>query len=109
LIDLANKTSILYRVEIKFDRKEEAMKMTVKDVEKIFYEVEEVEWVGDNALQGCNIIAKYVENVITGSSRSEIFSVSIEDLLVANVTEVDIVRLSKLNWSLSDGYLSCFV
>jgi hypothetical protein len=71
-------------------------------------------WHGDNAFQGLQIIAKYIDpnktDIITGASHDVIYSVSIISIIKAGITEEDVIKLKKLNWMLEDAdYLACFV
>lgn len=68
-------------------------------------------WVGDNAHQGCQIIAKYTDNVIQGAGHDEIYSADIDDLIEAGITEDDVLMLRSLNWMIGDSgdHLACFV
>jgi hypothetical protein len=73
-----------------------------------------VDWKGDNAIQGLQIIAKYmdpsVHTLIEGAGRDVIWSVNVEDLVKADITEEDVIALRKLNWVVDDDtYLACFV
>lgn len=89
--------------------------MTVAKFKKGFKTVEETKWEGDNAFQGLQIIAKYMDpkkhNLICGADHDIIFSVYVKEIVEAGITEEDATALQKLNWSLSDDedYLTCFV
>lgn len=79
-----------------------------KSTESIF------NWKGDNAFQGLQIIAKYIDPnehvIIQGAGHDEIWSVDVEELCKTNITEDDVLTLKKLNWSIEDGcYLKCYV
>lgn len=73
-----------------------------------------MDWDGDNAIQGLLIIAKYMDpaehTLIGGAGHDIIWSVGIEDLIKAGITEHDIKSLRRLNWMLEDSsYLACYV
>ena len=70
------------------------------------------EYEQDNALLGLNLIANYLPNKgIEGAEHDVIYSVSIDDIIAAGITEKDVIELRRLNWMISeDGYgLACFV
>ncbi len=68
------------------------------------------DWTGDNAYKGLQILAKYTDNLIRGASCSEIYSITIKELLKTDITKYDLRKLRKLAWMINDeGYLSCFV
>ena len=90
--------------------------MNREEFDKIF-DNEDIEskWEGDNAIQGLNIIAKYIdpkkESIVCGADHDVIFSVDIDDLITAGITEEDVMALKLLNWCNYEGedYLGCFV
>jgi hypothetical protein len=86
--------------------------MTSEQFQEIFDSTQS-EWEGDNAFQGLLIIAKYIDpaktDIIIGAEHDEIFSVDIDKLIDAGITEEDVLALAKLNWGHQDGYLMCFV
>lgn len=72
------------------------------------------DWKGDNAFQGLQIIAKYInpaeKDLICGAGHDQIHSVRLDDICKAGITIEDVKALRKLNWSIEDGeWLSCFV
>ena len=74
----------------------------------------EIDYDGDNALMGLQLIASYFDKnktIITGADHDELYSVEIEELVAKKITKEDVLKLAKWNWSLSDGneYLKCFV
>ena len=77
------------------------------------FDNEDAEWDGDNALQGLNIIAKYVKDdsdVLTGATHDMIYSANVEELINSGITKEDVNKLRMLNWMVEDGeYLACFV
>lgn len=74
------------------------------------FEGDSGKWEGDNAYQGCQIIAKYTDNIIHGAGKDEIYSTDVDELIEAGVTEEDVKELRRLNWMCNEGdYLSCFV
>lgn len=87
--------------------------MTEERLEEIFAGDSD-EWDGDNCFQGLLIIAKYVDptekEIIVGAGHDQIYSVDIDKIIEAGITEEDAKKLRGLNWMLSEGeYLSCFV
>lgn len=70
-------------------------------------------WEGDNAFQGIQIIAKYFDTsktIITGANHDEIYSVDVDEIVNAGITEEDAKKLRILNWLVNDeSYLQCFV
>lgn len=86
--------------------------MTFKEFNKILNQDNTGDYSGDNALQGLNIIAKYFKNdedILTGADHDIIYSVSVDDLIKAKVTEEDARALRWLNWMIEDEYLACYV
>ena len=75
--------------------------MNYEEFEKIF-DSEDTDWTGDNALQGLLIISKYINHkdndLIVAAEHDIIYSVSIEDIIEAGITEEDVKQLRKLNW-----------
>ena len=65
-----------------------------------------------NVFLGLKIITKYCpKDGIEGAAHDVIFSVTINKILEAGITEEDVIELRKLNWML-DEYnegLACFV
>ena len=86
--------------------------MSEEIIEKIYAETES-EWEGDNAFQGLQIIAKYIDptknDIIQGADHDVIYSVDGQDLLDAGITKKDLKALFKLNWSYEDSSFKCFV
>jgi len=87
--------------------------MTTERLEEIFEEDHKTEWTGDNAFQGLQIMAKYLDqtktDLIQGASHDEIYGPSGDDLIAAGLTEEDAIKLATLNWSYNGEYFSCFV
>lgn len=64
----------------------------------------------DNAFIGLELIRKYMPKAgVEGAGHDVIYSVDIEDLIDAGITEEDVRYLNKINWTIEDGYLCCFV
>jgi hypothetical protein len=87
--------------------------MTEEEFIQIF-EGDSDNWEGDNAFQGLQIIAKYIDPakhiIIDGAGHDELWSVDISKIIEAGITRDDVVALRKLNWSLNDDtYLMLFV
>lgn len=93
------------------------MKLTEERIIEILNDEEElykVEWKGDNAFQGIQIIAKYIDptekTILEGASHATIYGPDIDELIEAGITEEDVIKLRKLNWMIEDeSYLACFV
>jgi hypothetical protein len=72
------------------------------------------DWDGDNAVQGLEIIAKYISpketDIICGAGHDIIWSVNIDQIIEKGITEEDAVKLRELNWMVEDeSYLACYV
>jgi len=66
----------------------------------------------DNAYLGLQIIRKYMSKKgVEGAEHDVIYSVNIDELLEAGITEEDAIELCNLNWMIDeDGdCLACFV
>jgi len=85
--------------------------MTIEEFEEIFENTEsELSKIdGDNCFLGLQILSKYTKNLIHGAEHDRIFSESIERLIDASITKEDVISLAKLNWSIEDECLYCFV
>ncbi len=72
-------------------------------------------WEGDNALQGLLIIAKYFnykeKDCLVDAGHEIIYSVSVDDIIEAGITEEDANKLKELNWMIDSEHdsLACFV
>jgi hypothetical protein len=71
-------------------------------------------WEGDNAIQGLKIIEKYIDpqktHLIQAAQHDIIFSVGIDELVEAGITEQDAEELRRLDWMVEDDeYLACYV
>lgn len=65
-----------------------------------------------NVFLGLKIITKYCpKNGIEGAEHDEIFSVTINRIVEAGITEEDTIKLRKLNWMIDESNtgLACFV
>lgn len=64
------------------------------------------EWEGDNIYKGLQIIAKYFDanevKIITGVEDGILFSVRVNDIVNAGVTEEDAIKLCNLNWMIDE-------
>jgi hypothetical protein len=93
------------------------MKLTEERVVEILNDDEELykaEWNGDNAFQGMQIIAKYIDptenDILQAAGHDIIYGPDIDELIAAGITEEDVIKLRKLNWMIEDdSYLACFV
>ena len=85
--------------------------MTIEEFEEIFENTEsELSKVdGDNCFLGLQILSKYTKNLVHGAEHDRIFSESIENLIDASITKEDVISLAKLNWSIEEECLYCFV
>lgn len=66
----------------------------------------------DNALCGLNLIAKYIPNRgVEGAGHDIIYSVDIDEIVEAGITEEDAIQLRTWNWMIDDDAccLACFV
>jgi len=65
----------------------------------------------DNAFEGLQLIKKYLPEVtlITGASHEIIYSVTVNELLKADITEEDVFKLRDMNWMIENDYLACFI
>jgi hypothetical protein len=65
----------------------------------------------DNAFLGLQIIRKYCPTKgIQGADHDVIYSVGVDELIEAGITEEDAHNLRNLNWMIEDGeILACFV
>ena len=74
---------------------------------------EDATWEGDNAYKGLQIIAKYLSperhDLIGAAEHDIIYSVDVEEILEAGITEEDAYTLRKLNWMIDCDSLACFV
>lgn len=70
-------------------------------------------WKGDNAMQGLDIIRKYLpdETLICGADHDIIYSVDVNDLVFAGITKEDATKLKNLNWMVEEECecMACFV
>jgi hypothetical protein len=87
--------------------------MTKEKFEKIMYNNESnLENYYDNALDGLLLMQKYLPGttLILGTDHDIIYSVDIDKLIEAGITEEDTIKLRDMNWIIEDGcYLACFV
>lgn len=88
--------------------------MTTEKFEEIMGADNDSSWDGDNALKGLLIISKYMSHdkheLIAGANHDIIYSVGVEEIVEAGITEDDTQALRDLNWMIQDGeYLACFV
>jgi len=70
-----------------------------------------VDFDDDNAILGLLLIRKYIPKAgIEGASHDVIYSVGVEELIEAGITEEDAKNLRDLNWMLYEREsLACFV
>jgi hypothetical protein len=87
--------------------------MTVDEIKEIFSntksDLSSVE--GDNAFLGLCILNKYKPKgcLITGTDYDKILSLDLEELSEIGISEEDVRALRKLNWSIDNEGLYCFV
>jgi hypothetical protein len=85
-------------------------KITIEEFIEIMDDDTMKNWEGDNAYKGLQIIAKYTDNVVTGTSKDILFSERVDVLIVHGITKEDVIALMKLSWMIEeDNYLACFV
>lgn len=68
--------------------------------------------IEDNALAGLNIIAKYLPlEGICGADHDVIYSVDVDEIVNAGITEEDALTLRIINWHIDEDCdcLACFV
>ena len=64
----------------------------------------------DNTFLGLSIIAKYSNYVVQGASHDVIWSEDLDNLIDADITDEDIIRLAELGFFIEDGeYLVKYV
>ncbi len=66
---------------------------------------------GCNAIKGLLIIQKYLPlDGVEGANHDIIYSVDIDRLIEAGITEADAIYLRRQNWMVEDDmYLACYV
>ena len=65
---------------------------------------------GCNVVKGILIIQKYLpKSGICGAGHDIVYSVDIDDIVNAGITEEDAIYLRKLNWNIVEYNLACFV
>jgi hypothetical protein len=83
--------------------------MEREELEKIFDETKS-SWNGDNAMQGLHVIGKYFDikkkDILCDAAHDIIYSVEVDEILEAGLTEEDAKTLAKLNWMI-DKELNC--
>lgn len=86
--------------------------MEASELKRILDE-KNAKWTGDNAYQGLQIIAKYINpantDIIGGAEHDVFYSVSLDKICKAGITQEDAEALAALNWMEEEGYLACFV
>ena len=67
--------------------------------------------VGDDILHGLKILEKYIPNktLIGGADHDIIYSIDVEDIVGAGITESDAIMLGRYGWHISDDYLAHYV
>jgi len=84
----------------------------------LIFEDKNAKWEGDNAMQGLEILRKYLkpdkpQRLIQGANHDVIYSLDIDEVLEAGLTTEDAEKLASLNWMLGDSYwtesFACFV
>ncbi len=85
--------------------------MNQEELEKILDEDHAGNWDGDNALQGLKVISEYFpgKTVLQGADHDIIYSVDAVEIIDAGLTEEHAWELSRLNWTITDDYLACYV
>lgn len=62
-----------------------------------------------NVVVGLNIIRKYIPKAgIEGVEHDVIYSVDVEELVNAGITEEDTTKLREINWMINENCLACF-
>lgn len=86
--------------------------MTKEEFKKIMTECVPIAWEGDSALKGLNIIHKYLpdKTILVAAEHDIIYSVDVDELIDAGLTDEDANELRALNWGISEfDSLCCFV
>lgn len=90
--------------------------MKVESVDHLIeiFEKDSEDWIGDNALQGLNILAKYVPKnkyVLQGANKDTIYSFDLDKAIEYGITVEDAEQLRKINWMIDydSDCLACFV
>ena len=83
--------------------------MTREQFDKVFENTECNDQVGDHVYQGLQIIAKYTDLVGVYAEHDIIYSEDVDKLIENGITLEDAEALRKLNWSIDEDCMSCFV
>ena len=86
--------------------------MTRERFKKLMESQDDIDWVGCNVVSGLKIITKYLPRKgIEGAGHDIVYSVTIDEILDAGITEEDVIELRKLNWMIDESGtgLACFV
>ncbi len=84
--------------------------MYYEQFEEIMSKYVEISWEGCNVFLGLEIIRKYLPGAgITAAGHDIIYSVSIDDIIEAGITDGDAIRLRQLNWMTDEEGLACYV
>jgi hypothetical protein len=66
--------------------------------------------ISDGVIQGILLMRKYVHGThIEGADHDVIYSIDIDPLIDAGITEEDVRTLNKMGWHVEDGYMRHFV
>jgi len=87
-------------------------RITMDSFEKVFESVESdiCDLKECNVYAGLKIITKYCPSEgIEGADHDIIYSVGVESLVDAGISEEDVKQLARLNWMIQNEYLACFV
>lgn len=103
----------MYTFEVtkeKINKIREGISMITREEVNEIFEGDSGKWEGDNAFKGCNIISKYIDNIIQGADHDIIYSEDVDVLIESGMTKEDFEQLRRLNWVIEDDdYLACFV
>jgi len=86
--------------------------MNIEEVLELFEnDTPSIHFEGDETLEGLNILAKYTKgSVLCGAEHDKIYSVDIEEVLEAGITDEELIRLRGLGFMIDDcSYFSSFV
>ena len=86
--------------------------MNIEEVLKLFEEdTPSIHSEGDVTLEGLNILAKYTKGtVLCGAEHDKIYSVDVDEVLEAGITDEELIRLRGLGFMIDDSsYFSSFV
>ena len=87
------------------------MKLDFDTFKALLEGAENKKFYGDDALEGLNIMSKYLKGTILHSAEHDIiYASSIDELIDAEITPEDVIELGELNWFIeSEDHLAHFI